>query len=237
MTFKKTIFVIVALVNIMICSYKIPIANANTNVRFEVLRDEIEKYMSKVAFYCDPNEALKLNNGILLYFRNPITEYHYNYQHKKSTLLSTKYYCYLSVKGMRVSFKNETNKIMIIRWRESLFKLNDLVRIPLLGEVQFEDANKPVTPDTVIIPGQTITKVIYIPRTNYVMKKRVVNSYYDYWTDSMVYTYEDYPEYFIVGEPIMEYGDIKIELQLKIFDQYGKVSINHVKCPPIKLIL
>lgn len=198
--------------------------------------DRLKKLIERTCFRCDQSEGVfKLDNGLVITFMSPIPSDR-QYKGKNDDYYcehyGSGYYGYLTVDGMSIKIDNVGKKVLIIKWWESTLSVGDYTGAPLLDNVKYEDANTTRIPDTPIAPGQqSIYKDIYLSRLETHDQRRVVDTQY-LW-DEVIYTYENYKTYTIIGECIPKDSVLKFVLLLKVNDNRGDGKYYKIDCPPI----
>lgn len=128
-------------------------------------------YTSAISFL-GPAEV-KLENGLVINFRRPLLSTQSGkkdspYYTNSTAGLFGKMYSTLMLNGANVTFKNTTKQVMVIRWRESSLSFGNFSGIPFLDGMQYREAGNPSsTPDSVIAPGQTVSRELYVSSVNF----------------------------------------------------------------------
>lgn len=208
---KEKIIILLPIVSIIL-ALNAPISRASIKSFFG-LYPSIKKLQSKVSFV-SPNsdEIIKLDNGMMFHFERPLPG-----EIIMEEMDDRKYYmgidvanCLLTVEGLTLSIKNNSNQIQIIRWRESSISVNNYSGIPFLDGMNYIDANSPVTPDNILAPGQQILRDVHLP-----------------------ITYHTALGWRIKGELIPIGGTVDFILLLKILDASEKGKYYSMECPQI----
>lgn len=179
---KKTSLTLTALAFVALISCTFP-ANANL----------IDNPTFKTHYIKFTTPASKIDaNGVEIYVYNPIGGTHSqvnfvsdvktgkmkvtygatndsdNYGDKKDVMTAV---------GLYVQFINNNSTPAVISWKSSSISAgNKNYGIPFLEGMKYKDAGNPsVTPDTIIPPGQKITKRVFIPDVNFVGSQWIQN--------------------------------------------------------------
>lgn len=179
---KKTLLTLTALTFVALISCASP-ANANL----------IDNPAYKTHYVKFTTPASKIDaNGVVVYVYNPIGGTHSqvnfvsdiktgkmkvtygatngsdNYGDKKDVMTAV---------GLYVQFINNNSTPAVISWKDSSISAgNKNYGIPFLEGMKYKDAGNPsVTPDTIIPPGQKITKRVFIPDVNFVGSQWIQN--------------------------------------------------------------
>lgn|GEM_PF-722464 len=198
--------------------------------------ETIRKYIDHVHFIgVSSDGVIKLENGLVITFLKPLPSSKV-YKEKNDAFYYVPHggdsYRYLTIEGVRVKLENTGKNILIIRWWESVFGVGDYRGAPLPDNVNYEYANSRKIPDTPIAPGQVpIYRDIYLSRMEWRNARRIVDSYYNGW--ETVYVYENYKEYSIIGQPVPRASDLRLAVELKVYDQKGNGKYYQIPCPPV----
>lgn len=193
-------------------------------------RSQIGELISQVRFLSEsPSEIVKFNNGLWMSFNYPIigfrTASEKKYKSYGFLYRNRDYFQYVTVLGINVSFKNNSRKAMVIRWRESTLSSTYYSAMPFLDNMYYVDANTNATPDTIIAPEQVVTKDLYISKV-----------YPDNWADSVLKSDgKDSYNSHIQGECIPIGGSVKFNLLMKIYDPNGNGDYYNIHSPGVGL--
>lgn len=178
-----------------------------------VFADKVDSLMSKVTFD-PPSKTEEFDGELAAVFDAPVAGFEYG------NLGSTKYYTTsmgliksyytITTEGVSVSFTNRSNKVIILKWSESSLSVGSFSGLPFLSDMRYKDARKPdAMPDSLIAPGQTIRKDVYISRV----------SYDNGWS--------------IKGEPILRDKSTIFTLVLKIINSSGNTQYISMTSNPV----
>lgn len=122
----------------------------------------------------------------------------------------------ISVRGVEITITNKSDKLQIIKWNESVFDLGYYSGIPFLSDMAYANAGNPQqTPDTIIPPGKTISKELYIAKTYY-------SDVDEHWE--------------VAGTLIPRDNSLSANLYIKVADEDGNSKYYTVKSPHIGFI-
>jgi len=123
---------------------------------------------SKVNFLILDAKVVPLDNGITITFESPIALSNIGRTYD-SELYYTASYGAIAIHGVAMSIKNNSEQIKVIKWGESSISTGNYSGTPFLDGMKYKDAGNPSsTPDTLITPGQTITKTVYLPLVKFI---------------------------------------------------------------------
>lgn len=158
-----------------------------------------------------------LDNGLVINFVAPAVDAYGEeskdgsvYRQRSSNFLGVMQKIYLN--GVVLNITNTSNQLYVIRWAESTVDFGNNPGVPFLGEMKMRDAGNPgATPNTIIPPGQTITKGVYTSST---------------WHDREA-------GWGFNGTPIPVNNSIRVQFYLKILDANGTGKYFALQSPPI----
>lgn len=164
-------------------------------------------------------DAILLSNGISISFLapslglgadcNPKTTPYYS---QRFSFLGMGSSSTIECEGAHLEIKNTTNEIRVIKWAGSSIVIGGYSGIPFLDGMKYANAGNPsATPDTIIPPGMTIAKSVFLPSV----------SFHNDWS--------------INGTPVPKNNTLDINLYLKIADANGAEQYFSLKSPTIGL--
>jgi len=166
----------------------------------------------KVTFISDDPTTFTLDDKLILTFTAPAVmlqdrSFDLTYYSFKD---SNRFTSAPSLNGVYCTIKNITDKVIIVKWSQSALTVGSFSGIPLLGGMPYTNAGNPsALPDTVLLPGQSVDKSVYVSRVEF----------NDGW--------------WIIGEPIPKAGGLKCTLALQIVDSEGKTQYVSAQTPLI----
>lgn len=176
--------------------------------------------MSHINFV-DYKEEIKLPNNMSIDFINlHLIELQTNdrdekFYYSKGKFLWDVYPLEISLHGVTINITNNSNEMKIIKWSESTIELGYYNGLPFLDNMQYKDAGNPTkTLDTIVPPGKTISRDIYIAKTSY-------NKEYG-WS--------------IIGTLIPKSNTLTANLYMKIVDENGIGKYYTANSPHIGLV-
>lgn len=165
------------------------------------------------------NDQLDLKFGTL-YFGYSLADKYGNpnlnnfYYYKERVLFNTNL-VYIPVNGVEVELSNHSDQPYIINWAGSSMSCGSFSGMPFLDGMSGRNAGNPAaTPDTVIPPGTTVTKILYLSRV----------SFYD-------------RSWYVNGELIPTDNSLNIRLYLKVADSNNMYRYYAANSPHIGLVL
>lgn len=178
--------------------------------------DGTTKAFKSITFISDDPLSTTLENGVVVAIADAKLQWRFGtecmpgyYSTKTGGLFSSKVPIELS--GINVVFRNSSNDLKIIKWAESNIAVGSFSCLPFLEGVKWANAGNPsALPDTILAPGQSMYKVIYLSRV-------------------MLAGHE----WQIIGEQIPKDNSQRISLYLKIADSNGTAKYYTVKTPTI----
>lgn len=115
-----------------------------------------------------------------------------------------------AVNGIKVLLRNTTDSVLIIRWSESALSSKSFSGIPFLDGMKYINAGNPsATPDSVIAPGQTLTKELNMSNVKFDKS----------WA--------------VLGEPIPKVDGLSFTLTLKVIDSNNSSQYYYLTSPKI----
>lgn len=187
-------------------------ASKNQNSYFEAPKqksalDSASDMATKVDFLTEDNKSYTCDNGLLITYLLPLAFINTKNYGENFYSFSDAYGSYtVAVQGISLVLKNTSNQVVVVRWAESAISVGTYSGTPFLDGMKYSNAGNPsATPDTIIPPGQRVTKDIYLPRTEFD----------SYWK--------------IIGEPLPKKDGLTFNLSLKIVD--GNGSSKYISMP------
>ena len=132
---------------------------------------KIDQYMSNARFSSTVPVENVLDNGVSIKFVTLMTGYLVEdwgkeYYTSKQGLIRVPYTA--TVEGVRISVNNPTTKVAVMKWSESNLTIDSFSGIPFLNGMKYKDAGNPAfTPNTIIMPGQTVEINLFISNITY----------------------------------------------------------------------
>lgn len=116
-----------------------------------------------------------------------------------------------SVAGVLVTFKNNTDDLMVLKLGQSNISLGSLSAIPFVDGMKYKDAGNPsATPDVILPPQKSIRKTIYA----------------DYY-------HLDDTDWIVDGVPVLKDNSLYATLYLKVESSDGKSQFVTIQTPNI----
>jgi len=186
--------------------------------------DKLDKLISQMGFLSAPQEVLA-ENGIIVRLQSPILG-------RLMKVKSEEERCYTirmgllnvphtaTLNGLVVLIKNPTNRVFVVKWSESAISIGGFSGIPFLAGMKYVNAGNPsATPDTLVAPGQSISKQVYVSRLEY---------------DDLMARFGN--GWVVVGEPVYKDNTSNAVLTLKVVDDNGKMQYINLNSPPIGIV-
>lgn len=180
-------------------------------MHFEDVFNNARTVADKVKFI-EAADPVTYDDGLIVTFTSPVVAL-------LDSNFNATYYCFTgddgfscapTLNGISCTFQNTSDKVLIIKWADSAISSGSFSGIPFLSGMKYTDAGNPsATPDTLIAPGQTISKDVYISRVKFKN---------NWW---------------IIGEPIPKQGGIKCILSIKVVDGNGNYQYFSPQTPLI----
>ncbi|MEN6565878.1 MAG: hypothetical protein ABFC57_06220 [Veillonellales bacterium] len=161
---------------------------------------------NKVVFLAAVGDPQQFDNGLVVTFKAPASGqrvqepvagyYHFDWW-------------FPTIDGVSCKFKNTSDQVLVIKWSESAISTGSFSGVPFLDGMRYTDAGNPsATPDTLIPPGNSVQKDIFLPRTEFK----------SYWR--------------VIGEPIPINGSVQLNLAIKVVDSKGAYQYLNLQVPP-----
>lgn len=205
----KLKIIVLTLSIMLICSISV-IASPNIN-----------QLMSNTSFSPGQLETV-LDNGITIKITEIIPGYIVenlgpSYYTSVQGLLGIPYTA--TVDGVKLSIKNPTDKVAVVKWSESAFSIGSFSGIPFLNGMRYQDAGNPsATPDTLIPPGQTIEKNLFVSTVKFGSNLSTMQK-----------------DWQVQGIPIRRDGTTKATVTMKLFIDNGQAQYYNLTSPAITI--